>query len=381
MSRSAADKVHTPEADGSPSGALSVIPSRWTGPLLIGLLGGLLLLASVANFLVEFRDFGLRLPPLLAVLLGVLPSLGLIAIAEHVRHETYDARQRLVVAGACYAGVTLLTLLVFLTVLVRLAEGRVVAEPQFPLLVAAAVGGIAGSLVGLLLVRLRESAAHAERARERLAFVNSVLRHDVLNGIAVITARAELLAEEADADENVDAILSQGDQLTDLVERTRSLIRALDEDDAVAREPVDLLSALETQVDRLSQSHPAVDVELDVQESLVVQANDSLADVVWNVLTNAVDHHDGGEPRITVTAERVDGFVRLRIADDGPGILPDVRERLLEGGGGIDGFGLFFVRTMVEAWDGRLQIEDNDPRGTVVVIDLETADQPPHAVR
>lgn len=341
---------------------------------MVALLGAVLLVTGLLNFWAELASLQIRLPPMLAVFLVFLPALGLLIVASHLFRAEFTQRDRLVVAGTCYAGSVCLGLLVFLTVLIRLAEGRTVEEPQLPLLIGAAVGGIAGSLIGLLFVRLRRSAEAAERARERLAFVNSVLRHDVLNGISVITGRAELIEDD---DETARAIHSQGEQLADLVERTRSIIRALDGDERIAREPVDVADVVQTQVGRLSESFPGATVDADVPAGLTVLANDALADVVWNVLTNAVEHHDGDEPSIDVTAAAEDGIVRLRIADDGPGIPESQREQILDGLGDSSesgGFGLFFVTTMVEAWGGSVRIDDREPRGTVVILHLQRAE-------
>lgn len=374
MTASAAWGPNQSRAGGAGSSPSGLDRRGIAGPLLVALLGAVLLATGFVNFWAELTSLRFRLPPLLAVLLVILPALGLLVVAWHLFRGEFTPRHRLVVAGACYAGTVLFGVFVFLTVLIRVAEGLVVEEPQLPLLIGAAVGGIAGSFIGLLFVRLRRSAEAAEHARERLAFVNTVLRHDVLNGISVITARAELIEDD---EETARAIHSQGEQLADLVERTRSIIRALDEDERIAREPVDLGDVVETEVGRLSESFPAATVDADVPAGLTVLATDALADVVWNVLTNAVEHHDGEEPSIEVTATTEDGTVRLQIVGDGPGIPESKRERLSEGrrpASGSGGFGLFFVTTMVEAWGGTVRIEDNDSRGTVVGLELQRAE-------
>jgi phosphoglycerate-specific signal transduction histidine kinase len=38
------------------------------------------------------------------------------------------------------------------------------------------------------------------------------------------------------------------------------------------------------------------------------------------------------------------------------------------------GVGLYLVRTLVERYGGRVRIEDNEPRGSVVILEFETVD-------
>jgi signal transduction histidine kinase len=78
-----------------------------------------------------------------------------------------------------------------------------------------------------------------------------------------------------------------------------------------------------------------------------------------------------------VSVRREDGRVVLRVADDGPGIPAEHRERAFEpfwttkpSGTGL---GLAYVRRAVEAGGGTVRVEDSE-RGAVVRIDLRPAD-------
>lgn len=78
--------------------------------------------------------------------------------------------------------------------------------------------------------------------------------------------------------------------------------------------------------------------------------------------------------RPTSTAVQ-DERVVVRVADDGPGVPDDAKERVFEKdyttrGDGTRGFGLYFVAVTVERDGGSVRFEDNHPRGTVVVIEL-----------
>jgi signal transduction histidine kinase len=93
-----------------------------------------------------------------------------------------------------------------------------------------------------------------------------------------------------------------------------------------------------------------------------------LHQVVANLLDNAVRHSPpGGEVR--VTARRRDGErpdVVLEVADDGPGIAPEHRERVFErfhrggaGGDGGTGLGLAIARWAVGLHGGTIEVADS----------------------
>lgn len=96
-----------------------------------------------------------------------------------------------------------------------------------------------------------------------------------------------------------------------------------------------------------------------------------LPQVVRNLVTNALEA--GGH--VTVAIEPLgDDHVDLVVADDGPGLPAEVRERLFEpfvttkpGGTGL---GLAIARRLVEAHGGRLLFEDRPGGGTVARIRL-----------
>jgi len=56
-----------------------------------------------------------------------------------------------------------------------------------------------------------------------------------------------------------------------------------------------------------------------------VLANEMLASVFRNLLNNAVQHNDTDAPEVTVTCEETDDRIRVRVADNGPGV-PDAEK-------------------------------------------------------
>jgi signal transduction histidine kinase len=115
---------------------------------------------------------------------------------------------------------------------------------------------------------------------------------------------------------------------------------------------------------------------------VVVRASGTLSFAIEELVENAIRHADV-TPNVEVsTTTSADGdSVALRVADNGPGI-PDVErrgltqdlERPLEH---TSGLGLWMVRWSVTTAGGSIDIYDNEPRGTVVVIRLPRAAETP----
>ena len=104
--------------------------------------------------------------------------------------------------------------------------------------------------------------------------------------------------------------------------------------------------------------------------------------LVTQVLANLVENADRFSP--TGTAIRVSpravpgcvpGTAEIAVADDGPGIAPEDRERVFEmfsqnGGGGRAGLGLAIAKAFVEAHGGAIRIDPEVTHGARVVFTL-----------
>lgn len=228
--------------------------------------------------------------------------------------------------------------------------------------------------------RARREAALAERT-EQLEFLNGLLRHDVLNGMLVVRSRADHLAETLDGDAagHAETISRWAEDSVDLVERVRHVLDVLADEGGWEAEPVRVRPALEEEVERLARTHEAATLTVEAPEDLVVAADTMFAEVVGNLVGNAVEHA-GTAPTVRVSARATDGDrVEVRVEDDGDGVDPAVAGSVFERGvGGIEadadgGFGLYFVAVLVDAWDGEVWVEDSDLGGAAFVLSLPAA--------
>ncbi|CAN1571705.1 BaeS Signal transduction histidine kinase [Caulobacteraceae bacterium] len=112
-----------------------------------------------------------------------------------------------------------------------------------------------------------------------------------------------------------------------------------------------------------------VHYRIDRQVDLVLADKVQIQQVLVNLMRNAIEAMQLSDDReLTVSARPSnDGMVEIAVADSGPGISPDVIERLFQPffttkSQGM-GVGLSISRTIVEAHGGRIWVESNDRGG------------------
>lgn len=350
-------------------------------PMAVSAVGLVLAATAVVHHAAEAVALGALSGPLLALLIDGTPAVGLMYAGYRLRNTDFDAEYRWIAAVWCLGGVVVFTGAVGLTIAVRLMEERVVSEPTFTLLVAASFGGLAGALAGYYRARAVADATRAERASDALAFVNGLVRHDLRNDMQVIHAYAE---EIEDADTRADTAVT--DHATVVREKTDEAFERIDTAGSLAKtvageadyEPVDLVAIADETAASVESTTTAA-VTTDLPERAPVVANAGLRSVVDNLVENAVEHDDSGDPRVGLTVERDGETVRLTVGDDGPGIPLEDHPSAHRHGDDTDGGGLRIAATLVERYGGDLRIADDGGvgagDGTTVVVELLAADE------
>jgi len=211
---------------------------------------------------------------------------------------------------------------------------------------------------------------------EQVEFFNSILRHDILNGMNVIRARAELLKGELQGEQAdyAETILDWSDEIIALTQKVRSVLSTLSKSTLSDCESVELRPLLESAANRARSMDDGCTIRMDVHDDVTVAGDELLGEVFGNLFTNAVEHAGPG-PTIDVSTSVGEGTVAVRIADDGPGIEPENRRSVFERGekGGASsgtGFGLYFVDAMVDSYGGEVWVEASDSGGAAFVVEL-----------
>jgi two-component system sensor histidine kinase KdpD len=251
----------------------------------------------------------------------------------------------------------------------------------------------------LELVRLnREQAAAAEaavrlaRSEEKVRALQEAdrLRRDLLATVSheLRTPLGTILTESTDPSGSEErrrlrVIAAEARRLKalvdDMLDVTRIEGRALE----LTLEPTDLSDAIEAAADRLHRSAPTRPVEWDrATASLPVLADwERLGQILDNLLVNADRMAPACTPIRIGTAKEASGFVAVRVSDSGPGVPPELRERIFErfnrgtatNGSTGTGLGLAIVRGLVEAHGGAVEVEANGGSGATFRFTLPAA--------
>jgi PAS domain S-box-containing protein len=216
-----------------------------------------------------------------------------------------------------------------------------------------------------------------ERQRDDLEVLNKVVRHDVRNALNLVLSYGGVLQDhvEPGGEEHLKQILEAGRDAVDITRTAGDVTEVLIRSET-DRSPVAIRSVLEEQADDARASHERAVVSIDgTVPDAEVLADDMLASVFRNLLNNAIVHNDKDVPEVTISATADDEVVRIRVGDNGPGIPADRTETIFEEGQkGLDsegtGLGLYLVRTLVDRYDGTVRVEDNEPEGSVFIVEL-----------
>lgn len=267
------------------------------------------------------------------------------------------------------------------TVIVLVQAHHVAAGTDIPVdliveevVMGAGGGAIVGLLVGLSTAQAMHHEQRVTEQRNAFAFLNRLLRHNVLNGIQIVHGYATLLSEEVGPEhaDTVRTITERSESIADLTQNASVIAETVSGNASVHPVAVDEMVA--TVAERTRLAYPGASIDVEVVDAADVLANDALRIAVENLLHNAVEHNDGPDPQVSVTLDREDDRALLAVADDGPGVADDRKESVFEPSEyGDHQFGLYLSRTVVEGYDGDLWVEDNEPRGAVFTLALPLA--------
>jgi signal transduction histidine kinase len=255
---------------------------------------------------------------------------------------------------------------------------------------SAIYGAVGGLMVGLIEARAVQRALDAERAameakhaeeqRQWLAYLNSLLRHEVLNNANVIVGYTDLLLDSHGHDDEIaphlETIRRQSENMTDVIKDVRVLIEA--NENAAEFEPVNLSDVVtDVTTDLLDASDDAL-IETDVPADAYVRADDLLPRVFSNLLSNAVEHNDADRPRVQVDVEKNRETLCVLVSDNGPGVSRSEREALFEREAARDhGLGLYLTKTLVERYGGTIELSETGAEGSVFAVELPRASGTP----
>lgn len=257
---------------------------------------------------------------------------------------------------------------------------RVPEEDTNPNTEVGRVGAALNRMLGHVGAALTARQNSEQKVRQFVADASHELRTPLasIRGYAELTRRSphELPPDVVRA---IGRVESEATRMTSLVEDLLLLAR-LDEGRDLRREEVDLTSML---IDAVGDAHaagPEHHWSLDLPEEPVEVIGDRarLQQVVVNLLANARVHTPPGT-HVTASVSRQDEHALITIADDGPGIAPELQPALFERfsrgdesrsrATGSTGLGLAIVHAVVEAHGGQVTVA-SEPGATSFTVRL-----------
>jgi two-component system sensor kinase FixL len=235
--------------------------------------------------------------------------------------------------------------------------------------------GILHDLTGRVAMeaQLREQAALA-----RLGEMAAVIAHEVKNPLAGIRGAIQVfgnrMTREAANTQILTEIVARIDSLDQMMKDLLLFARP----PKPKRAPTDLIPLVKTTVSLLSADPVLHDVDVEVDGAAPpVSADAEMLKVVFqNLLINSA-HAMQGKGRIRVAVEPVDTRCQIAFIDGGPGIPPEIREKIFtpffttkSRGSGL---GLPTAKRLIEAHAGQIAIDCPPTGGTRVTIRLPLA--------
>jgi two-component system, OmpR family, sensor kinase len=227
-----------------------------------------------------------------------------------------------------------------------------------------------------MLYALAASRAETEAALARQRQFVADASHELRTPLTSILANLELLADVLDGErgEAARSALRSSQRMRRLVADLLLLARA-DTQRELPHEPTDLGQVV---VEAAAELGPVADGhELDVsaERAVVAGSPDELHRLALNLMENAIKHTPPGT-HVRAAVQHDNGHVVLTVADDGPGIPDELRDRIFErfargdgDRGGSFGLGLSIVRAVAESHHGTVTL-DPEAGGARFVVTL-----------
>ena len=220
-------------------------------------------------------------------------------------------------------------------------------------------------------IRNLELFDQVERQRQQLVELDQAkdeflrgISHNLQTPLTSIRAYAEQMGSEQ-PDQRLAIIVEQSDRLYRIVRQLVATSRLESGTLRPSKEVLAIPPRVRRAWDALGASGVSFELEDDAAGWLAIADPDQLDQVLWALLDNSVRYGGGSPIRARVSPRPADERLAITIADDGPGVRPEDRDRIFEryergaAGAGAEGtgLGLYVSRSLCLAMGGDLVLE------------------------
>ena len=236
-----------------------------------------------------------------------------------------------------------------------------------------------------MLARLQGAYRQVARSLQQQRDFVADVSHELRTPLTTIRGNLGLLRKSPPlpAEEREDVLTDMVDESDRMIRLVNALLELAHADAAVSlqREPVDVGTLVSEVCERAQSIAPGRMVACRVDaEAIALADHDAVRQILWILVNNALTHTDGP---VQVTAQARGAKVALAVQDHGPGMSPEMRERLFdrfyrgEPARSRPGFGLglAIAKGLTEALDGTMGVDTAPEAGSTFTVRLPRADE------
>jgi signal transduction histidine kinase len=225
----------------------------------------------------------------------------------------------------------------------------------------------------------RERRAAETRHERSLEDLSASIAHEIRNPVSAAKSLVQQMGEDPHSKDNMEYAAVALEEL-DRVERSISHLLRYAREEEIRFAPFDMADVVESTLDSLRDRIDLLGVEVELQldtPGRMLGDAEQMRRVLVNLVGNALDalaQADTPVPRLQIQAgENLAGTeVWVRVRDNGPGIHPDVLDKIWspffttkEKGTGL---GLALSKKIVDAHGGSVEVDSNTETGTEFVL-------------
>ena len=212
-----------------------------------------------------------------------------------------------------------------------------------------------------------------------------MLSHDLANHIQVLNFNSELLARAKDETELKQANQHMKVKIQAINAFIKDVLNFLREEEKIYSQTLeiyDLNIIVQTVMRELEPEFELKNIEIILnksEEPALFRANITIKSAIFNIISNAIKFSpQKGKISIHISLKRP--YISLKISDQGKGIPNDLKQKVFEpftsyGDEKGTGLGLTIVHEVVQYFHGNVWIQDNEPMGTIVCLELPIYDE------
>jgi len=216
--------------------------------------------------------------------------------------------------------------------------------------------------------------------KEKLSAVGQVMgmvMHDLRSPIKNIKLITSLMREDGEVNDMIDLIDQSAEQASEIFDDFLDFIK----DTPVKKMPVNVVRIVDEAVNQAESNHgvTGINIHKNIPDNLIVPGDESkLRRTIANLVNNAIDVLSNlkmPDAAVTISARVENANVILTVADNGPGIPPEIVGTLFEpfitrNKSNGTGLGLAIVKQYITAHGGTITVSNNQGAIFTIVLPL-----------